>query len=81
MEPQVSVATGASSFTILKRFTDEWGTNKAVVQGNYGTSRMEILGPHNACEFNGEIVVSYDEWATNYYCCGCNYSEYHPLGD
>lgn len=81
MVPQIRDATGKSSFTVLEKYTDQWGRNMAKVQGNYNTSHMEIVEAHKECEFNGEVVVSHDEWANNYYCVGCNYSEYHPLGD
>lgn len=81
MVPQITNATGKSSFTILEKYTDQWGREMARVEGNYGVSLMKRVEAHKGCEFNGEIVVSCDEWADNYYCVGCNYSEYHPLGD
>ena len=81
MVPQIQQATNKSSFTVLNRFVDEWGRTKVTVKGNYGVSNMMVHRAHADCNFNGEIVVSLDEWANNYYCTGCNYSEYHPIGD
>lgn len=81
MQPQVTEATGASSFTILERYTDQWGRSQAKVQGSYGTSHMEVTGLHEGCEFNGEKLLSHDAWADIVYCSGCNHSVYYPLGD
>lgn len=81
MQPQVTQATGKSSFTILETFTDRWGRNRALVKGMYGTSEMDVHTPHKDCEYKGTLVVSHDEWADNYYCSGCNYSAYYPLGN
>lgn len=76
MEPQVRQATGQSSFSVL-----EVSNGRARVQGPYGESKMEVSFKHLDCEFDGIQLVSYDPWATNVYCSGCNYSVYYPLGD
>lgn len=81
MQPQVTQPTGASTFTILERYVDQWGRNVAKVKGMYDTSRMEVKGSHEGCEFNGEKLLSHDAWADNVYCSGCNYSVYYPIGN
>lgn len=81
MEPQVSEATGKSSFIVLERYTDQLGKERVKLQGMYGTSYLEVIGKHNECEFNGDTAISHDAWADIVYCTGCNYSVYYPLGD
>ena len=81
LAPQKTEATGPSSFAILDRYVDEYGREQAVVQGPYGQSHFEVGKEHPDCQYDGVMLGDRAEWADIYYCSGCNYSIYYPLGD
>ena len=81
MAPQITEATGPSSLQILERAYDQHGREKALVQGSYGKSTLEIGREHEGCTYEGVMLGDHAAWADIYYCSGCNYSIYYPLGD
>lgn len=81
LAPQVTEATGPSSLTIIEQGPDQWGREQALVEGPYGRSTFEVGREHDNCQYQGVMLGDRAEWANIYYCSGCNYSIYYPLGD